>query len=161
MHKNPGNQINPRARPLPGGDIGGDGLQRHAAMPGQRGCLGQPDAGPIHRCDLQPLTGQPDAIAPFAIAHGQGPQPRTQAMRLGLQIKVRRFAKFKPAILVAFIPGQACAHDLPREVGRQSGGASSKPAKSKAGLTVQPTSDQRPRETALCHQPFGTRAKGR
>ena len=71
------------------------------------------------------------------------------------------FAKFKAAILVTFIPGETGAHVLPLGVGRQSGGANSKPVKSKAGLTVQPTRVQRPRETALCHQPFGTMAKGR
>ena len=40
--------------------------------------------------------------------------------------------------------------------GSQSVGASSKPANSKAGVTMHPTSVQRPRGRAACHAPAGT-----
>jgi hypothetical protein len=40
--------------------------------------------------------------------------------------------------------------------GLKSGGAISKPANSKPGATVQPTSVQAPRLSADCHQDFGT-----
>ena len=48
-----------------------------------------------------------------------------------------------------------------RGVGRQPGGASSKPSNRKPGATVQPTSVQAPRLVAVCHQPAGTTSCGR
>ena len=48
-----------------------------------------------------------------------------------------------------------------RGVGRQPGGASSKPSNRKPGATVQPTSVQAPRLVAVCHQPAGTTNCGR
>ena len=70
----------------------------------------------------------------------------------------------RPLLDGAHERGRGLAHAPPpdgRGVGRQSGGAISKPAKSKPGATVQPTSVHAPRLVAVCQWPAGTTICGR
>ncbi len=93
-------------------------------------------------------------VGALAVALREAQQPAVQ----------HRHLERRPGVEGAFLDGadeleRSTVHGRPedgRGTGRQSGGASSKPAKSKPGATVQPTSVHAPRLVADCQWPAGT-----
>src|SRR5262249_58113969 len=98
-------------------------------------------------------TKTPTVCAPAGVAAAR--QATTIA---GITIRMRMAISLKAEPTLGCLDGFAKRQAQP---GFQPRGASSKPAKSKPGATVQPTSVQAPRLSAACQAPAGTTACGR
>ena len=80
------------ARPGPGERVGLRRVDADAARRGKPARLGDALRRKIERVDDEPLLGEPDAVAPLAVAGNQRPHPRLEARRLSDEKGVGRLA---------------------------------------------------------------------
>ena len=91
-------------RPLPLSEISTNRLQGNTGLACHLTRLGQPCFRLIHRGDLQPLSGQPDAVAPFPLADQQDCLIRLKTGLLGDQKRVRFRTVGKPCFGITGFP---------------------------------------------------------